>query len=68
MLIKQARAITGFEKCTYENGYSDRCTCGEKMTRWNSENYLKTSFEYDEYEYACNKCVVSMAKYEVDYE
>lgn len=64
MNITKARSITGYEKVPYEE-YCDGGTCyycKEKYTRFNSMNELRTSYEYDEYNEACNKCVISMAK------
>lgn len=61
MKIKDARKITGFEKCDFE-AYDENCErCGSKQTRFNSENYIRTSYEYDEGEYACNGCVKAQA-------
>lgn len=63
MNIEEARKITGYEKCEF-GCYDDVCSgCGKKQNRHNSENYLRTSFEYDEGDYACNECVKSMAEH-----
>lgn len=62
MGITEARQATGFEKCDF-GAYSDKCdSCGSEQNRHNSENYLRTSYEYDEGEYACNKCVIRAGK------
>lgn len=64
MKIKDARQITGYEKLPYyEYEHGGNCDlCGEKLTRHNSGNEKKVSFEYDEYISSCNKCVKAMAK------
>ena len=57
MDIEKARGLTGFEKCEF-GCYEEKCDCcGSKQNRHNAENYKRTSFEYDEGDYACNKCV-----------
>ena len=61
MRIQEARIISGFKKCDY-GSYEDKCQCGKTQNRYNSENYIRTSYEYDEGDYACNKCVIEMAK------
>lgn len=65
MKITEARKITGYEKLPYYE-YEEGCSfcdyCKETFTRFNSANELKTSYEYDEYNTACNKCVIDMAK------
>jgi hypothetical protein len=62
MRIDIARLKTGFEKCEF-GSYESKCeSCGAIQNRHNSENYLRTSFEYDEGDYACNKCVINYAK------
>lgn len=64
MNIEEARRVTGYEKLDYceyeEGGVCDYCK--ESYTRLNSANEKKTSYEYDEFNSACNKCVKSMAK------
>ena len=59
MNIQKARQITGFEKCESNDHRCEQCR--EKQSRYNSENYLRTSYEYDEGDYACNKCVKAKA-------
>ncbi len=64
MKIKQARSLTGYEKVPWYEGYN-LCLCDyceREMNRYNSCNELKTSYEYDEYNQACNKCVINMAQ------
>ncbi len=59
MKIKQARTLTGYEKVPWYEGYN-LCPCDycdREMTRYNSCNELKTSYEYEEYNQAYNKCV-----------
>lgn len=63
MDIKHARYITGYEKQPFYE-YSDGGVCDychEKFTKLNSANEKRTSFEYEEYNVACNNCVKSMA-------
>lgn len=64
MKISEARRVTGYEKTPYyeyeDGGNCDYCK--EAYTRTNSGNEKKVSYEYDEYNYACNKCVKEMAK------
>lgn len=63
MKIREAREITGYEKMPYYE-YSDGGICyycGSVYSRLNSANEKRTSFEYEEFNQACNKCVVSMA-------
>ena len=64
MKIAEARVITGYEKSPYyeykDGGSCDYCK--ESYTRSNASNEKKTSYEYDEYNYACNKCVKDIAK------
>lgn len=60
MKIDKARKLTGFEKSDFD-AYDDKCSCGRVQNRHNSENYKRTSFEYDEGIYACNKCVIEIA-------
>lgn len=62
MNIKEARLITGAEKCDYDS-YEDKCPCGRKQNRYNAENYIRTSYEYDEGDYYCNHCLKLYAKY-----
>lgn len=61
MLIKDARSLTGYEGLSLENSPS-HCDCGCVISRHNSYNEKKTSFEYDEFDYACNKCVKNIAQ------
>lgn len=66
MSIAIARKYTGFEKVEY-GCYENNCErCGEEQNRHNSENYRRTSFEHDEGEYACNKCVLAEHKANVE--
>lgn len=61
MRISEARKISGFEKCEF-GCYDEKCGCGRTQSRFNSENYQRTSYEYDEGVYACNHCVIEIAK------
>lgn len=64
MKISEARFITGYEKLPYYEQYDGgKCDyCGEKFSRSNQMNEKRTSYEYDEVNTACSKCVKSMAK------
>ncbi|CAM0041595.1 hypothetical protein VPHK392_0002 [Vibrio phage K392] len=63
--ISEARRKTGFEKCE-PDAYDDKCSCGKEQSRYNPENYLRTCYEYDEGVYACNSCVIEIAKAQDD--
>ncbi len=56
--ISYARGITGFEKMDFGEG---ECDSGCEIGRNNSGNQKKTSFEYDEYAYLCNRCLKKVA-------
>lgn len=61
--IEEARNITGYEKQSFDEYDGCKCDyCNSIMTKSNSGNELKTSYEYDEYNFACSKCVLAMAK------
>lgn len=64
MNITKAREVTRYEKVPFYEYEDGGCCdyCKESYTRYNSANELKTSYEYDEYNQACNKCVIDMAK------
>lgn len=54
--IDKAREVTRFEKCEFTG--DDECeTCKSVTNRYNSLNEKKTSFEYDDFDYICNRCV-----------
>lgn len=64
MNIKSARNITGYEKLPFyeycDGGICDYCK--KPFSRVNSANEKRTSFEYEEYNTACNNCVKSIAQ------
>ena len=47
----------GFVVCEFKSGGEDDCECG-KSKKGDRLWYLRTCYEYDEGDYACDKCVM----------
>ncbi len=59
--IKEAREITNANKREYTGEGFECDGCYSATGRSNSMNEIKTSYEYDEFDYRCNKCIKDMA-------
>lgn len=60
MNIEEALEITGFSLCEFKADEGDECaTCGEVMGKGTDVYYERTSWECEEGDYHCEKCVIA---------